>query len=186
MIMEKRTYICSNVLEQMNVEELSDLMVRASTILNQKLQHTEEPIGNEGINDLKSTSDDFGEKVSPAMETNDDGTVGDTFQEDIPMLDSLLADKPESTGEVLKVKLLDPIDLTGIPDNELEQIGNEIEATSKSPNRQGGRIYSVYGVCPTITKTAPPKVLVCNEINTSVNPEVIEVELIERNPNPLW
>lgn len=66
-------------------------------------------------------------------------------------------------GNMLKLNLLNPMNVAGRPGMVLEQVGNDIVATIKADNRQEGRIYSANGVCPTITRTKPPRIMVCNE-----------------------
>lgn len=65
-----------------------------------------------------------------------------------------------------------------------------LEETRQKTDSQWNRVLSVNGISPTITKTEPPMILVCNEVLTNTDPVEIEVELEisdpKDSPEPLW
>jgi hypothetical protein len=170
----------NSTLEAMSVSELSDLITRASSILNQKLQPKTEP-----TTDTDPIKTETVEPTSSKTETVDEGVDYDKILPSM-LLDDI-ADKTDD--EVLKIKgILPPMDFSGKPTNQLEQVGNDMandDETKNLTNPQWGRIYSINGCAPTLTHFKPPKILITNEVSTTPNPEVIEVEP-PHTPNPLW
>jgi len=150
----KSELIDNSTLEAMSVFELSDLITRASSILNQKLQPKTEP-----TTDTDPIKTETVEPTSSKPETVDEGVDYDKILPSM-LLDDI-ADKTDD--EVIKIKgILPPMDFSGKPTNQLEQVGNDMsndDKTKNLTNPQWGRIYSINGCCPTLTHFKPPKIL---------------------------
>lgn len=165
-------------LGDLSIQELSDLIMRASTILNKKLSC----VNAETVcNEITPVAD--GDNTIEVQEDVPSHTE-DMESDELTLLEPLVnADDTEK--EYIDVKPLPPFDFSGRPTSDIQKIGNVNEAKESAPDPQWGRVYSVNGVCPTITHTKPPMILVSNEVETCP-PEVIEVEIPVRKPNPLW
>ena len=85
---------------------------------------------------------------------------GDWF----PFLESIFSDKPASHKEIMKVRFLDPMDLSGRPSTELIKVGAVKANKSSVSDSQWDRVYSPAGVCPCLTKTGKVRILVSNEL----------------------
>ena len=188
--MEERNHIDDSLLEKMSVEELTNLMTRISTILKNK--HGYESISSEEDSDDKEVWE-----------------IPDNFE-------LMKIDDPSEPVNVWEVNILDKMDTSGRPMKTIQKVGARIsqknmakmealrkkwfeaggdiegflEETRQKTDSQWNRVLSVNGISPTITKTEPPMILVCNEVLTNTDPVEIEVELEVSDPKdssePLW
>ena len=190
--MEERKHIDDSVLEKMSLDELSDLLVKVSSHLKSRIKNDES---------FSSGKD----------ETPNKGLW--KVRDDMKLME--IDDAPE-TVNVWEVKILDKMDTSGRPIKEMMKVGAKIsqknmkkmeairkdwfeaggdiegflEETKLDRDSQWNRVLSVNGISPTITKTEPQIILVCNEVLTNTDPEEIEVELEvsdpKDSPEPLW
>ena len=190
MTMEERNHIDDSLLENMSVEELTNLMTRISIILKNK--HGYESISSEEDSDDKEVWE-----------------IPDNFE-------LMKIDDPSEPVNVWEVNILDKMDTSGRPTKTIQKVGAKIsrkkmaeleskrkerfeaggdiegflEETRQKTDSQWNRVLSVNGISPTITKTEPPMILVCNEVLTNTDPVEIEVELEvsdpKDSPEPLW
>lgn len=197
--MEKRKYIDDSLLETLSVEELSDLIVRVSTILKNKIKRCEtisypEPEREKPEEMVESREIEDIEESKP---------IGKKVWKIKPDFDLMKIEYPEEPVNVWEVKILDKMDTSGRPVKEIQQVGAKISKkaaaemekfrkewfeaggdvegsyreTKKDKDSQWNRVLSVNGISPTITKTEPPMILVCNEVLTNTDPVEIEVDV---------
>ena len=190
MTMEERNHIDDSLLEKMSVEELTNLMTRISSILKNK--HRYDSISSEEDSEDKEIWE-----------------IPDNFE-------LMKIDDPSEPVNVWEVNILDKLDTSGRPTKTIQKVGAKIsqknmakmealrkewfeaggdiegflEETRQKSDSQWNRVLSVNGISPTITKTEPPMILVCNEVLTNTEPVEIEVELEvsdpKDTPEPLW
>lgn len=190
MTMEERIHIDDSLLEKMSVEELTNLMTRISIILKNK----------HGFESISSETDSEDKEV---------WEIPDNFE-------LMKIDDPSEPVNVWEVNILDKMDTSGRPTKTIQKVGAKIsqknmakmealrkewfeaggdmegflEETRLKTDSQWNRVLSVNGISPTITKTEPPMILVCNEVLTNTDPVEIEVELEvsdpKDSPEPLW
>ena len=188
--MEERIHIDDSLLEKMSVEELTNLMTRISIILKNK----------HGFESISSETDSEDKEV---------WEIPDNFE-------LMKIDDPSEPVNVWEVNILDKMDTSGRPTKTIQKVGAKIsqknmakmealrkewfeaggdmegflEETRLKTDSQWNRVLSVNGISPTITKTEPPMILVCNEVLTNTDPVEIEVELEvsdpKDSPEPLW
>ena len=100
--------------------------------------------------------------AEPEEEKQDDNTSMD--DDWFPFLESIFSDKPATEIETLKVRFLDPMELSGRPSTELIKVGAVKANKSNASDSQWDRVYSPAGVCPCLTKTGKVRILVSNEL----------------------
>ena len=174
---EKENRMDDSLLEQLSVRELSELIAKASSLLSRKLKgDMQEEIAQPaaGITE-KTQSKTTGASIS-ILEDTDKGQTTDAATEceemksetepcgevGFPFLEHLFNDTPATAPEVLKVRMLDPMDLSGKPAAELIKVGATKLSKSAHADSQWDRVYSLDGICPCLTKTGRVKILVTN------------------------
>ena len=202
--MEERIHIDDSLLEKMSVEGLAELMVRISSILKEKLHHCERVSSDDKVSDDKVISG-----MAVELEDKEVWEIPDNFE-------LMKIDDPSEPVNVWEVNILDKMDTSGRPTKTIQKVGAKIsqknmakmealrkewfeaggdmegflEETRQKTDSQWNRVLSVNGISPTITKTEPPMILVCNEVLTNTDPVEIEVELEvsdpKDSPEPLW
>lgn len=156
-------------LEKMSYQELTALIESAKIILRNKQNTTEVSIHTDN-NETQTVALDSGMEIEEHL----DGMLCEvTNRERIP---------------IENITILEEMDITGKPTKDIQQVGN----TKANPddnknllNPQWGRVVSTNGVCPTITHTAPPIILVTNEVETNNSYKEL-MEKAVKEPLPLW
>ena len=207
---EESNNIDNYVLESMSVAELSALMVQVSTILNKKVSEESKLYLNEDKDTIEGTLSPSASKNLPIEHEKISCEEGIWKIKEIDLIDTNFVE-PIDTFEV---KVLEELNLSGTPIKKIIKVGAEVsqkemeemnklrkewfetggdiveyyEKTQKKFDSQWNRILSTNGICPTITKTEPPFILVSNEVPTNTDP--VEIEIDRNKPTdiraPLW